>query len=349
MPFGLTNAPATFQRLMGKLFSGRDWNFVFVYLDDILIASQTVEEHLDHLQKVFQQLRESGLRLKLSKCMFATGEIEYLGHTLTPEGVKPNERNVRAITEFPIPKSTKEVRSFVGLANFYRRHIPNIAAISRPLTDLTRHDKSTGKPVAFVWSEQCQQAFKEVKRCLVSAPVLLPPDWEREFFLWTDASLVGFGAVLEQVASNGERAPVAYASHATTAAEQKYGISELEVAALVYALEHFEVYLLGNQVTVYTDHKALVQSYLPYLKSQTKGILARWYMRIARFLPTLKLEYKPGSANVVADTLSRAPAAVTSGSSEVLVVSEGTLVSGGSDTHNNLQLYKSSREKIVSY
>ena len=111
--------------------------------------------------------------------------------------------------------------------------------------------------------------------------MLHPPDWDNEFFLWTDASLVEFGAVLEQVVSNGERAPIAYASRATTASEQKYGITELEVAALVYALEHFEVYLLGNEVTVFTDHKALVQSYLPYLKSQTKGIPARWYLRIA--------------------------------------------------------------------
>jgi len=132
MPFGLTNAPAIFQRLMGKLFSGREWDCVFVYLDYILIASQTVEEHLDHLQKVFKWLREAGLRLKPLECMFVTGEIEYLGHTLTPEGVKPNERNVQAITKFSRPKSTKEVQSFVGLANFYWRHIPNMAAISQP-------------------------------------------------------------------------------------------------------------------------------------------------------------------------------------------------------------------------
>jgi len=147
-----------------------------------------------------------------------------------------------------------------------------MAAISRPLTDLTRQDKSTGKPVPFFWSMGCQTAFEEVKKRLISAPVLHPPDWEKEFFLWTDASLVRFGAVLEKDISDGEWVPIAYASRAATAAEQKYGITELEVAALVYSLEHFEVYVLGNQVTVFTDHKALVQS---YLKSQTKGILAR--------------------------------------------------------------------------
>ena len=177
-------------------------------------------------------------------------------------------------------------------------------------------------------------AFEGVKKCLVLAPVLLQPsDWEKEFFLWTDVSLVGFRAVLEQDTLNGQWAPIAYASRATTAAEQKYGITELEVAALVYALEHFEVYLLGNQVTVYTDHKALVQSYLPYLKSQSKGILARWYLRIARFLPTLRLEHKSGSANVVADALSRAPVADVKDSNTVLIVSDG----GSVDRPSNLQ------------
>ena len=131
--------------------------------------------------------------------------------------------------------------------------------------------------------------------------------WEKEFFIWTDANLLGLGAVLEQEITEGKRAPIAYASRVTTAAEKKYGVTELEVAALVYALKHFEVYQLANPVTVYTHHKALAQSYIPYLKSQPKGLLARWYLRLARFLPQLKIEHKPGSANVVADAVSRAP------------------------------------------
>lgn len=292
---------------MGKLFGGKDWDFVFVYLDDILVASKSAEEHLEHLQKVTQRIREAGLRLKPEKCMFMTSKVEYLGYTLTTEGVRPNKKNVQAVVDFPKPKCAKEVRSFLGMANFYRRHIQGMASICRPLTELTRLDKASGKPVPFVWTEKCQGAFERVKESLVSAPLLHPPDWEKEFFLWTDASLVGFGAMLEQEVSAGERKPIAYASRATNAAERKYGVTELEVAALVFALEHFEVYLLGNPVTVYTDHKALVQSYLPYLKSQPKGMLARWYLRLSRFLPTLKMEHKPGSANVVADALSRAP------------------------------------------
>ena len=168
MSFGLTDAPATFQRQKWVRYlvveTGTSYSCILM-----IYQSQTIKEHLDHLQKVFHRLRESGLQLKPTKCTFATEQIEYLRHTLTPEGVKPNEKNVHAITEFPKPKSIKEVRSFVGLANFYRRHVPNMAAISRPLTDLTRHDKSTGKPLPFVWSTECQEAFEEVKKCTSAA------------------------------------------------------------------------------------------------------------------------------------------------------------------------------------
>jgi len=142
MTFGLTNAPATFQRLMGKLFGAKDWDFVFVYLDDILVVSQSMEKHLSHLEKVAVRIQEAGLRLKPEKCLFATQRIDYLGHTLTSLGVQPNDRNMKAVTDFPTPGDLKEVRSFVGMANFYRRHIPKMAHLSRPLTELLRHDKA---------------------------------------------------------------------------------------------------------------------------------------------------------------------------------------------------------------
>ena len=306
MPFGLTNAPATFQRLMSHLFSGEKWSFVSVYLDDLLIASKTMEEHVSHVCEVLVRLKEAGLRLKPSKCMFATAEIEYWGHTLTPEGVRPNNKKVTAVTNFPVPKTVKEVKSFLGLANFYRRFILEMATLSRPLTALTRKDKSTGRFVKFDWSQECELAFNQIKDRLVSAPVLRPPDMDKPFTLCTDASELGFGAVLEQVADDGECHPVAYASQCINQAEQKYGVSELEVAALVYALEHFQVYLLGSKVTVYTDHQALVSSFIPYLKSQTKGILARWYLRLSQYLPNVTLEHKPGSVNKAADALSSA-------------------------------------------
>ena len=150
MPFGLTYAPVTFQRLMSQLFSGKIWSFVFVYLDDLLIASENISTHVEHLKKVLKQLKEAGLHLKPSKCTFATMEIKCFGHTLTPKGVKPNDAKVSAVKEFPRLQSVKQIKSFLGLANFYQRHIPNMATISRPLTALTWKENP-----AFVWTSEC--------------------------------------------------------------------------------------------------------------------------------------------------------------------------------------------------
>ena len=183
MPFGLTNALATFQRLMNRLFTGEEWRFVYVYLDDILIVSSDMEEHLAHVGKVLKRLDEAGLRLRPGKCAFAQQEIDYLGYTLSALGVRPNNKKVQAIQEFPRPTSAKAVKSFLGIVNFYRRHVKNMAAIARPLTALTRKDKITGNTVAFEWNAECEEAFLMLKSMLVTAPVLIPPDLSKEFLL----------------------------------------------------------------------------------------------------------------------------------------------------------------------
>ena len=322
MPFGLTNAPATFQRLMSQLFCGKNWDFIFVYLDDLLIVSKSVQEHLGHLAKVLDWLDEAGLRLKPQKCVFMQQQVEYLGHTISSERVRPNDKKIESVKNFPRPKSSKEVKSFLGLVNFYRRHLPNFAAVVRSLTALTRQNKDTKSPVTFEWSKDCEAAFVKAKELLVTAPLLRPPNLVKEFFLWTDASGLGFGALLEQEDEDGLRHPVAYPSRRTNAAEAKYAPTELEVAALVYAVNHFEVYLLGNDFTVYTDHQALVSAFIPHMKSQVKGLLARWYLRLSRFLPKMKLQYKPGITNKVADALSRAPLPNTSSVSSQSRVSQ---------------------------
>ena len=156
MPFGLTNAPATFQRLMATLFAGREWSFVFVYLDDLLVVSRSIKEHVEHLGKVFQKLEEANLKLKPQKCKFAQEKIEYLGHTLTTKGVCPNDGKVQAVIGFPRPQNIKEVKSFLGLVNYYRRHLQNLAVIARPLTALTRKGKY---PNQVDWTEECEKAF----------------------------------------------------------------------------------------------------------------------------------------------------------------------------------------------
>ena len=332
MPFGLTNVPATLQRLMNQLFAGDQWKFVYVYLDDILIVSSNMQEHLGHVERVLTQLNEAGLRLKPGKCAFARKEVVYLGFTVSSEGVTPNQGKVKAIVDYPQPTDCTSVRRFLGMLNFYRRHIQNLAAVARPLTALTRKDPVSGGIVQFKWSPDCEKAFRELKGKLVSAPVLCSPDLSKQFFVWTDASLLGFGAVLEQLDDEGRRHPIAYASRQTNNAEQKYAPTQLEVAALVYAVEHFEVYLLGQPFTVYTDHQPLVNAFIVHLKSQTRGLLARWYLRLARFLPNMKVEYKSGATNVVADALSRAPIQGDSDGTSVTVEGSDVLQLSGPDS-----------------
>ena len=219
MPFGLTSAPATFQRLMDKLFN--DWNFVFIYLDDILIASRSFSEHITHIMQVATpKSARSWTKSKAIKCTLTEKQINYLGFSISAKGVCPTLKNVLAVKEFPCPTSVKEVKRFLGLANFYRRHLQNVGIICRSLIALTRKDKQTGQPVKFKWSTQCEKSFQKIKEMLISSPVLVPPDLDKEFFLWVDASEDGFGAIMEQNGEDGLRYPVAYASRATNETEE---------------------------------------------------------------------------------------------------------------------------------
>ena len=167
MPFGLTNAPATFQRLMDKLFTG--WNFVFIYLDDILIASKSFSEHITHITQVLQRLQEAGLKVKPSKCVFGEKQVDYLGFNISARGVCPTHKNMLAVKEFPRPTTVKEVKRFLGSANFYRRHLQNMGVICRPLTALTRKGKHTGQPVTFEWSTKCEESFQRIKEFFTCA------------------------------------------------------------------------------------------------------------------------------------------------------------------------------------
>lgn len=148
-----------------------------------LCVSHSLQEHKDHIKKVLRRLQEAGLKLKPSKCNFAQSQVDYLGHTLTPEGVTPNDQKIQAVKQFPKPTCCKEVQSFLGLVNFYRRHVPNLAVIARPLTALTRKDKSSNQPVPFIWDEDCEIAFSKIKELLISAPLLRPPDLSLSTFI----------------------------------------------------------------------------------------------------------------------------------------------------------------------
>ena len=293
LTFGFTNAPATFQTLMNDIFRDMIDVCVIVYLDDILIYSRSKEEHQKHLNLVLQRLRDHELYAKRSKCDFGSTSVKYLGFVVSDQGIQPDPNKVRAIVEWKQPTSRTETRSFLGLANFYRRFIKNFSDIAAPLTDLTR------TTVPFQWNTQATESFKLLQSKLSSAPILQPPDFNKPFRLETDSSGYALGCVLLQ--QNGKDwLPVAYESRKLSDAEKNYPVHEQELLAFIHALKHWRHYLLGRHFDAYTDHHSL-----QYFQSQPhlSGRRARWSEYLQEFDVTI--HYKKGSTNIVADALSR--------------------------------------------
>ena len=262
VPFGLCNAPATFSRLMDRVLAGLHWETCLFYLDDIIVFSSTWEEHLAQLRQVFERLRHASLKLGADKCTFAAKEVSYLGHRVTEEGLLPDSSLLAAIREIPPPKTATEVRSFLGLAGYYRRYVKNFAAIAAPLHALTRKD------AVFHWSEECQTAFDQLKTLLTTSPITAFPDFSQAIRLYTDASTAGLGAILAQVWDGKERI-ICCASRALNQAEKSNPATKLECLAIVWAVAKFRPYLMAMPFEVFTDH------YVRGLLSSTAG-LQRW-------------------------------------------------------------------------
>ena len=296
LPFGLCNAPATFQRLMNTVLAGLIYKTCAVYLDDIVIASPTFEQHLMDLDEVLSRLRAAGLSLKLAKCQFCLSELSFLGYKVTSLGIHPDADKVAAVTEFKVPTNAKHVRQFLGLTGYYRRFVHNYAQIAEPLFALTKQD------TPFAWDSSCQSAFDVLKGCITSAPILRFPDFMRPFFIHTDACDAGLGAALMQRDDEGRDIAVAYASRALHKSEKPYSTPEKECLAVIWALEHFRPYIEGLHVTVFTDHSSL-----RWLMSRPNpsGRLARWSLRLQDF--DFTIVHKPGERNKVPDALSRNP------------------------------------------
>lgn len=296
MPFGLCNAPATFQRLMETVLAGLARTSCMVYIDDILVVGETFEDHLLNLRKVFDRLREAGLRLKPTKCHLAKPKVEYLGYIVSAQGIAADPKKVEAIKSFPVPANLKNLRLFLGLASYYRRFIPRFAAEANPLHALTRKD------VPFIWDTACQKAFEHLKQLMTEAPLLAFPDFRQSFLLETDASGLGLGAVLSQKQEDGTIRPLAFASRTLQTHERNYGVTELEALGVVWAVKHFRPYLYGHHCDVYTDHEAL-RSLLN--TPHPSGKLARWGLALQEL--ELQIHYRPGKRNANADALSRSP------------------------------------------
>ena len=237
MPFGLANGPAVFQRTMDKVLAGLIGRCVFVYLDDIVVYSASIEEHEKHLQSVFDRLQDAGLRLKPSKCHFGLPEVRLLGHIISADGKSPDPEKTEAISSLPPPTTVREVRSFLGSASYYRMCIPDYAKIAEPLTELTR------KHVRMEWNPDRQAAFDQLKQELVSNRVMAPPRTDRPYKLYTDACDYAVGAILVQEDDKGVERVIQYISHALSSPQRRWATIEKEAYAVVYAIEKLRTYL----------------------------------------------------------------------------------------------------------
>lgn len=293
MPFGLQNAPACFQRLVDNL--GADLEpFVFVYLDDIIVATPDFSTHLQILRKIFQRLLDAGLSVNKEKCEFVKNELKYLGYIVDKHGLRPDPGKIESMVNFPTPRTAKEVRRFIGLISWYRRFVENFATRVSPLTRLTRKNQK------FLWDDAAEKAFLDIKQCLISAPILTCPDFSRPFTIQSDASQVGIGCVLSQEFPEGEKV-IAYASRSLTAQESKYSTTELECLAVVFSVEKFRPYVEGVPFTVITDHYSL--KWLHNLKNPS-GRLVRWALRLQGY--DFTIVHRKGAMHAVPDALSRA-------------------------------------------
>ena len=305
MPFGATNAPATFQRLMHDCLGELNMNWCIVYLDDIIIFSDTKEEHLKRLEAVFQKLCAAGLKLKPSKCFFFREEIEYLGHVVSGKGISTNPKKIEAVSKWPTPKTVYDVRSFLGFVGYYRRFIKNFSRITKPIreviTGLENQSKRTAKKTYIEWSDAADAAFEHLKAMCVSTPILAYPDYQLPFTLHTDSSTDGLGAVLYQK-QDGKLRVIAYASRSVSKAESNYPAHKLEFLALKWAVcEKFHEYLYGSKsFEVFTDNNPLTYV-LTSAKLDACG--QRWVAKLANY--NFSIKYRCGVSNTEADALSR--------------------------------------------
>ncbi|CAM5133262.1 unnamed protein product [Eretmochelys imbricata] len=294
LPFGLQNAPATFQRLVDGLLAGLG-EYAVAYLDDVAMFSDSWSEHLEHLQKVFERIREAGLTVKAKKCQIGLNRVTYLEHQVGQGTINPLQAKVDAIQKWPVPKSKKQVQSFLGLAGYYRRFVLQYSEIAAPLTDLTKKKQ----PNAVQWTKECQKAFNQFKATLMSDPVLRAPDFDKPFLVTTDASEHGVGAVLMQEGPDQEFHPLVFLSKKLSERESNCSVSEKECYAIVYALEKLRPYVWGQRFHLQTNHAAL-QWFHTTMGNNKK--LIRWSLALQDF--DFDIQHISGASNKVADALS---------------------------------------------
>lgn len=294
MPFGLKNAPATFQRVMDNVLRNLTNEICLVYLDDVIIFSTSLQEHIQNLKSVFNRLRKANLKIQPDKCEFLRTEVSYLGHVVTPDGVKPNPDKIHAIKNYPIPKTATEIKAFLGLLGYYRKFIKDFADLTKPFTKCLKKDAT----IKYNDPEYIN-CFNTCKNVLINEPILQYPDYKKPFNLTTDASQYAIGAILSQ-GPIGSDLPIAYASRTLNSSEINYSTIEKELLAVVWATQKFRHYLYGRKFKIITDHKPLI--YLHSLK-QPHSKLMRWRLKLEEY--DYEVIHKKGSLNKNADALSR--------------------------------------------
>jgi hypothetical protein len=295
LPMGAMNSPSAFQRAMDQVLGELKWKSVMCYVDDLIIFSKTIEEHLVHIEEVLNKLKEAGVYSKLGKCQFGVKEIKFLGHVVSSEGIKADSDKVKAIQGLPTPKDEKAMSRFLGMAGFYRKYIKNFSARTINMRNLTRNE------VQYVWNKECEKEFKDIKGALSSSPVMAYPNFKKKFILSTDASYSGLGATLSQMGDSGEQV-IAYASRSLNQNEKNYGVTKLEALGVVWAIDLFKVYLQDNKFDLITDHKALVK--FKEMKD-TNPTLERWSIKISQY--DFDIFHREGKKHENVDCLSRDP------------------------------------------
>nr|KAG5699813.1 hypothetical protein BaRGS_013533 [Batillaria attramentaria] len=296
MPFGLCNAPSTFQRAINLVLRGLTWKTVLAFLDDVLVLGRDFEDHLNNLREVLGRFRRHRLKLKPKKCALFRTRVKFLGKIVSKDGVEVDEDSISAVRDWPVPRSTREVESFLGFLNYHRDHLPKLAEVAQPLYSIT------GKKTPFIWGDAQESAFNELKSLMVSPPVLAFPCREGMFMLDTDASETAIGAVLSQ--SQGDQTRIiAYGSKALTPPQRKYCTTRKELLALVAFTRQYRHYLLGRHFTARTDHSSL--AWLMRFKN-LGGQLARWMEELSQY--DIQVVHRPGKDHTNADALSRVPA-----------------------------------------
>ena len=291
VPFGLAQAPTYFQRLINEVLT--DCNFAMGYLDDINIFSKTEEEHLQHLEKIFEQLWKAGLKLKLQKCSFFKKHIQYLCHLISDEGIQPLPEKLESIAKMPVPQNAKQVKQVLGLVGYYRKFVPCFSDIARPLTQVTRKNEG------FNWSTECDKCFHMLKDYLQEAPILRYPDPTADYILYTDASKYTYVGVLTQ-SIDGTDHPVAYTSGLFRGSQLNWAALTKEAYAIYMSVKKLSFYLDSAQITLRSDHLPLKK----FLEKNTMNAkVNNWAVELES--QNINFEFIAGTKNVLADTLSR--------------------------------------------